>query len=80
MFERPGAAKVGQGFNFEVNPELILTFSFFALNAFWKGPRGPGDLFQMDLTVMLVDFELNLGSILIDFLLASSINPSTISP
>jgi hypothetical protein len=36
----PGSAKVRQGFNFEVNPGLVLTFSFFALNDFWKVPRG----------------------------------------
>ena len=40
LFERPGAAKVGQGTNFEGNPGHILTISFFALNAFWKAWRG----------------------------------------
>ena len=40
LFERPGAAKVGQGTNFDGNPGHILTISFFALNAFWKAWRG----------------------------------------
>ena len=40
LFERPGAAKVGQGMNSERNPGHILTISFFALNAFWKASRG----------------------------------------
>ena len=31
LFEGPGSAKVGQGSNFDVNPQLILTFSFFGL-------------------------------------------------
>ena len=40
LLEGPGSAKVRQGFNFEVNPGLVLTCSFFALNDFWKVPRG----------------------------------------
>ena len=40
FLQGPGSAKVRQGFNFEVNPGLVLTFSFFALNDFGEVPRG----------------------------------------
>jgi len=36
----PGSAKVRQGSNFDGKSGRILRFSFFALNDFWKAPRG----------------------------------------
>ena len=36
----PGSAKVRQGSIFDGKTGLILRFPFFALNGFWKAPRG----------------------------------------
>ena len=51
LFERPGAAKVGQGTIFDGNPGHILTISFFALNAFWKASRGSWECVRGQRTV-----------------------------
>ena len=40
VLDIPGSAKVRQGLIFDQNTGLILRFSFFALNDFWKAPRG----------------------------------------
>ena len=40
FFEGPGSTKVRQGSIFDGKTGLILRFSFFALNASWKVPRG----------------------------------------
>ena len=40
LWEGPGSAKVRQGSIFDGKTGLILRFSFFALNDFWKSPRG----------------------------------------
>ena len=40
FLEGPGSAKVRQGLIFDGKSWRILRYSFFALNDFWKAPRG----------------------------------------
>ena len=40
LWEGPGSAKDVRGANFEGKTGRILRFSIFALNDFWKSPRG----------------------------------------
>ena len=40
LWESPGSIKDGRGANFDGNPRLILTISFFTFFDLWKVPRG----------------------------------------